>query len=113
MNRHDTPVFYAEPPTVRLGILENGKLLRQPAVDDLMIGSLTLVDRLGSANLTAITSYVDRTASATFDTTNVAGIVYFCGVGNPIGPAFPTSYCDAIPSLCPLPPISLSQQDLP
>jgi iron complex outermembrane receptor protein len=109
-NLHDTPVFYAEPPPSRAGVLENDKLLRQPAVDDLMIGSLTLLDRLGGANLTAITSYVDRTASATVDTTNVAGIVYFGGFGNPLGPAFPTSYADAVPTLLTLHQIQLSQE---
>jgi iron complex outermembrane recepter protein len=110
MNLHDTPVFYAEPPPSRAGVLENGKLLRQPAVDDLMIGSLTLLDRLGGANLTAITSYVDRTATATVDTTNVAGIVYFGGFGNPLGQAFPTSYADAVPTLLTLHQIQLSEE---
>jgi outer membrane receptor protein involved in Fe transport len=110
MNLHDTPVFYAEPPPQRAGVLENGKLLRQPAVDDLMIGSLVLVDRLGTANLTSITSYVDRTATATVDTTNVAGIVFFGGFGNPLGPAFPTSYADAVPTLLTLHQIQLSEE---
>lgn len=110
MNLHDTPVFYAEPPPQRAGVLENGKLLRQPAVDDLMIGSLVLVDRLGTANLTSITSYVDRTATATVDTTNVAGLVFFGGFGNPLGHAFPTSYADAVPTLLTLHQIHLSEE---
>ena len=109
MNLHDTPAFYAEPPSPHAGIPDNGKLLRQPAVDDLMIGSLTLVDRLGGANLTSITSYVDRTASATVDTTNAAGIV-FGGFGNPLGHAFPTSYADAVPTLLTLHQIQLSEE---
>ncbi|HLZ99945.1 MAG TPA: TonB-dependent receptor, partial [Steroidobacteraceae bacterium] len=110
MNLHDTPVFYAEPPPQPPDALENGKLLRQPAVDDLMIGSLSVVDRLGAVNLTAITSYVDRTASATVDTTNVAGIAYFGGFGNPLGPAFPTSYADAVPTLLTLHQVQLTQE---
>jgi iron complex outermembrane receptor protein len=110
MNLHDTPVFYAAPPPPRAGFLENGKLLRQPAVDDLTIGSLALVKRLGSVNLTAITSFVDRTATATVDTTNVAGIVYFGGFGNPLGRAFPTSYADAVPTLLTLHQIQLSEE---
>ena len=110
MNLHDTPAFYAEPPSPHAGIPDNGKLLRQPAVDDLMIGSLTVVDRLGGANLTAITSYVDRTATATVDTTNVAGIVYFGGFGNPLGPAFPTSYADAVPTLLTLHQIQFAEE---
>jgi outer membrane receptor protein involved in Fe transport len=110
MNLHDTPVFYADPPPPRAGILDNGKLLRQPAVDDLMLGSLAVVDRMGTANLTAITSYVDRTATATVDTTNVAGIAYFGGFGNPLGPEFPTSYADAVPTLLTLHQIQLSEE---
>jgi outer membrane receptor protein involved in Fe transport len=103
-------VFYASPPPQPPDALDNGKLLRQPAVDDLMIGSLTLVDRAGAATLTSITSYVDRTASATVDTTNVAGVVYFGGFGNPLGPAFPTSYADAVPTLISLHQIQLTQE---
>jgi iron complex outermembrane receptor protein len=109
MNLHDTPAFYAEPPSPRAGIPDNGKLLRQPAVDDLMMGSLVAVDRMGFANLTAITSYVDRTATATVDTTNVAGIT-FGGFGNPLGPAFPTSYADAVPTLLTLHQIQFSEE---
>jgi outer membrane receptor protein involved in Fe transport len=110
MNLHDTPAFYAQPSPPRGGILNSGKLLRQPAVDDLNIGSLTVVDRVGTANLTAITSYVDRTATATVDTTNVAGIVYFGGFGNPLGPAFPTSYADAVPTLLTMHQIQLAEE---
>jgi iron complex outermembrane receptor protein len=84
--------------------------LRQPAVDDLMIGSLTLVDRAGVATLTSISSYIDRTAKATVDTTNVAGAAYFGGFGNPLGPAFPTSYADAVPTLISLHQIVLTQE---
>jgi iron complex outermembrane receptor protein len=108
VNLHDTPAFYAAPPPPN--VLDNGKLLRQPAVDDLMIGSLTLQFRPGTANLTAITSYVDRTASATVDTTNAAGVVYFGGFGNPLGPAFPTSYADAVPTLLTLHQIQFSEE---
>jgi outer membrane receptor protein involved in Fe transport len=110
MNLHDTPMFYADRNPEATPTLENGKLLRQPAVDTLMIGSLTLVDRLAGANLTAITSYVDRSASATVDTTNVAGFVYFGGFGNPLGPAFPTSYADAVPTLLTLHQIQASEE---
>lgn len=110
MNLHDTPVFYAEPPPQPPDALDNGKLLRQPATDDLMIGSLTLVDRTGASTLTSITSYLDRTAAATVDTTNVAGIVYFGGFGNPLGPAFPTSYTDAVPTQIGLHQIQLTEE---
>ncbi|MDB6087189.1 MAG: TonB-dependent receptor, plug, partial [Gammaproteobacteria bacterium] len=110
MNLHDTPAFYAQPAPPGTSIPDNGKLLRQPAADDLLVGSLSVVDRMGTANLTAITSYVDRNATATVDTTNVAGITYFGGFGNPLGPAFPSSYADAVPTLLTLRQIQLSQE---
>ncbi len=109
MHLHDTPAYYAAP-APHPGELDNGKLLRQPAADELMIGSLTVLDRLASATLTAITSYVDRTANATVDTTNAAGFNYFGGFGNPLGPAFPASYADAVPTLLTLHQIQLSQE---
>ncbi|MEA3198390.1 MAG: hypothetical protein QOF32_2442 [Gammaproteobacteria bacterium] len=109
MNLHDTPSFYANPPP-QSGILDNGKLLRQPAVDDLTMESLTVADRMGPANLTAITSYVDRTATATVDSTNEAAVVYFNGFGNPLGPEFPSSYADAVPTLLTLHQIQLTQE---
>jgi iron complex outermembrane receptor protein len=109
MNLHDTPAFYAEPPPRRAGMTDNDKLLRQPAVEDLLMGSLTAVDRVGTANLTTITAYVDRTATATVDTTNAAGLV-FGGLGNPLGPAFPTSYAQAVPTLLTLHQIQVSEE---
>ena len=106
---HDSPIFYA---TVapEAGDLENGKLLRQPSVDSFTLGSVTVAARLGSGNLTAITSYFDRMATATVDTTNVAGISYFGGFGNPLGPAYPTSYADAIPTLLALHQIQMAEE---
>ena len=46
VNLHDSPVFYDAPP--QPGPLDNGKLLRQPAVDDLNLASIT---RDGSTGL--------------------------------------------------------------
>jgi outer membrane receptor protein involved in Fe transport len=106
---HDTPAFFAAP-VPHPGALDNGKLLRQPTEDELLIGSLNVVDRFGPANLTGITSYVDRTASATVDTTNAAGYAFFGGFGNPLGPAFPVSYANAVPTLLRLHQIQLSQE---
>ena len=110
MNLHDTPAFYAAPPPTPDGGLQNGKLLRQPSVDNLNIASLSVTDGFASATLTSITSYVDRTASATVDTTNVAGIDFFGGFGNPLGPAFPTSYDQAVPSQLHLHRINLTEE---
>jgi iron complex outermembrane receptor protein len=96
---HDTPAFYTNLSNPAAGILDNGKLLDQPSSDQFTLSSVTFTARLGGANLTAVSSYFDRMASATVDQTNAAGIAYFGGFGNPLGPAYPTSYLDAIPSL--------------
>jgi iron complex outermembrane recepter protein len=95
---HDTPTFYANQSDPAMGVLDDGKLLEQPSIDQFKLGSVRMTARLGSANLTVVTSYFDRTAAATVDQTNAAGVDYFGGFGNPLGPEFPTSYSDAIPS---------------
>jgi outer membrane receptor protein involved in Fe transport len=107
---HDTPVFYADPEPPLSGSLENGKLVRQPATDDMTLASLTLVDRLGNANLTSISSYFDRSATALVDSSNVAGVEFFGTFGNPLGPAYPVSYADAVPSALTLRQIQFSQE---
>jgi outer membrane receptor protein involved in Fe transport len=96
---HDTPVFYADQSAPAMGVLDNGKLLDQPSTDEFRMGSVRATARLNGANLTVVTSYFDRTAAATVDQTNAAGVDYFGGFGNPLGPEFPTSYSDAVPSL--------------
>jgi iron complex outermembrane recepter protein len=96
---HDTPIFYVDASRLAASSLDNGKLLRQPSVDSFTLGSIKLTQGLPGANLTSITSFFDRAARATVDTTNVAGAVYFGGYGNPLGPAYPSSYANAIPSL--------------
>ena len=110
INLHDSENFYSDPQAPLMGNLENGKLLRQPMVDDLNLVSLNLVDRLGNATLTSISSYVDRSASATVDTTNAAGIEFFGTFGNPLGPAYPVSYADAVPTDLTLHQVQVSQE---
>jgi iron complex outermembrane receptor protein len=96
---HDTPIYFVDLSDPALDVLHNGKLLDQPSIDQFWMGSIQMTAHLGGANLTVITSYFDRTAAATVDQTNAAGADYFGGFGNPLGPEFPTSYSDAIPSL--------------
>jgi outer membrane receptor protein involved in Fe transport len=109
LDLHDTPSFFTTPPSLAPGTLNNGKLLRQPTKDALAAGSVTVVGRLGEAEFTAISSYVDRAATATVDETNAAGLVYL-NFGNPLGRPFPTSYADAVPTELALHEIHLSQE---
>jgi outer membrane receptor protein involved in Fe transport len=107
---HDTPMFYTYLSNPAAGILQNGKLLRQPAVDSFALASVRLEQQLGSLKLSTVTAYFNRSATASIDTTNEAGIYYFGGFGNPLGPAYPTSYADAVPSLLTLHQSLLSQE---
>ena len=92
---HDTPVFYGYLSAPGEGVLRNGKLLRQPSLDSDFVGAVRLDGRIGAAGLTAVTSYVERRANATYDETNEDGAVSG-GYGNPLGDEFPSSYADAI-----------------
>ena len=106
----DTSSFYESLSTPTHGILRDGKLLTQPAEDEFALASIKLEYHLGETSLIASAAYFDRTATATIDTTNEAGAVFFDGFGNPLGPAYPTSYADAVPTLTSLHQIVLSQE---
>lgn len=107
---HDTPNFYVDASTSTAGSLDNGKLLRQPSVDSFSLASIKVAQGLRGANLTSITSFFDRAAMATVDSTNAAGVYYYGGYGDPRGPAFPTSYANAVPSLVTLHQIQWSEE---
>ncbi len=103
---HDTPIFYVYlqvpgMPSVpgNGGVFQNEKLLRQPYDDHFAIESLKLEQELGGAEFTAIAAFYDRTAAATVDETNAACLEFFQGCGNPLGPAYPSSYSQAVPTL--------------
>jgi len=106
----DTSSFFEYLSDPGTGTFRSGKLLRQPAEDSFALATTKLEYRFGDANLNIATSYFDRTATATIDTTNEAGAVFYGGFGNPLGPAYPTSYMDAVPSLMSLHQIVLSQE---
>ena len=92
----DSPIFFTYLSAPESGELRNGKLLRQPAADQFSISSVKIEAQLPGVNLSSVTSYVDRSAQATVDQTNAAGVLYFGGFGNPLGPGYPTSYADAV-----------------
>lgn len=97
MDLHDSPSFFVDLSDPRSGAFENGKLLRQPASDSFSLGSLKIQKTWAASQLTSITSWFARTTRATVDTTNATG-AQFGGFGNPRGPAYPTSYADAVPT---------------
>jgi outer membrane receptor protein involved in Fe transport len=95
---HDSPVFYGYLSDPNAGEFNSGRLLRQPDEDSFTIASLRIEQRVAGNLLTAVSSYFDRTASAVVDTTNEEGVTTFSGYGNPLGPEYPSSYADAVPS---------------
>jgi iron complex outermembrane receptor protein len=107
---HDSPVFYVGATQPQAGSLDNGKLLRQPSVVSFTLSSVKLTQALSGADLTTITSYFDRAASTTVDSTNAAGVDYYSGFGNPLGPAFPSSYAEAVPTQLTLNQTQLSEE---
>jgi iron complex outermembrane recepter protein len=106
----DTSSFYEYLSDPGAGRLRNGKLLSQPMNDAFTLASAKLEYRFANANLTLLSSYFDRTATATIDTTNEAGAVFYGGFGNPLGTAYPSTYADAVPTLTSLHQIVLSQE---
>ncbi|MGA3156252.1 MAG: TonB-dependent receptor [Steroidobacteraceae bacterium] len=97
---HDSPVFYTYLSDPSAGQFNSGRLLRQPDEDSFTLASLKVEQQLDGSLFTAVTSYFDRTASAIVDTTNEDGVTEFNGngYGNPLGPEYPSSYADAVPS---------------
>jgi iron complex outermembrane recepter protein len=107
---HDSPIFYPSLSNPSTGVFNNGKLLRQPSTDGFTLASLKFEQQFNFAKLTVVTSYFDRPAQAMFDATNEAGILFFGGYGNPMGPGFPASYADAVPDLLTLHQTQWSQE---
>lgn len=94
---HDSPSFFVGLSDPDSGIFRNGKLLRQPASDAFSLASLEIQATWAASELTAITSWFDRDASTTVDTTNVIG-AQFGLFGNPLGSPYPASYAQAYPT---------------
>lgn len=95
---HDSPVFYTYLSDPNAGEFNSGRLLRQPDDDSFMLVSLKIEQQLDGSLFTAVSSYFDRTASAIVDATNEDGVTELNGYGNPLGPEYPSSYADAVPS---------------
>jgi iron complex outermembrane recepter protein len=106
---HDTGTFYEALANPREGAFDNGRLLRQPTMDSLYLPSVKVVANLGFADFTSVSSYYHREASTLFDNTNLIGAL-LGGYGNPLGPAYPTSYSQAAPGYINLKQSFVSQE---
>ena len=101
---HDTSSFYTYLSDPGAGILDNGKLLRQPGDDAFALASLKITATFATTELTVLTAYFHRTTSELEDFTNI-GIW-----NNPMGPEYPLDYSDAIPTEHSLSETSFSEE---
>ena len=90
---NDSPIFYEGLSNLDAGVLRNGKLLRQPYEDSYTLASLNLSANLSLANLTAVASYLRRSADTLVDYTN-SYPNYFLGQFGPL-PVYPVAYENA------------------
>jgi outer membrane receptor protein involved in Fe transport len=88
---NDTPSFYTYLSDPGQGILRNGRLVRQWAVDRLYVASLNVHAALPLGELAVTTGYVDRLAQALEDITNWPAYQW----PNPLGPEYPVSWSNA------------------
>lgn len=105
LQAHDSPAFYQALSDPGAGILRSGKLLAQPVNDRFALASVKVTAALGGTDLTAVSSYFRRTAFSMADATNNP-----VGWGNPLGPEYPVSHDNALPSVTNLEHFVLSQE---
>jgi outer membrane receptor protein involved in Fe transport len=73
---HNTSTFCTALSNVGAGDLRNGSLLQQPFEDTFYLTSLKITAGLPVGEVSSVTSYFDRTASATLDDTPVPPVSY-------------------------------------
>lgn len=102
---HDAPTFNFSLQNPDLGVLRSTKLLPQPVDDDFYLASLKIVSTLRSAELSSVTSYFSRRASADTDASNNP-----TDWRSPLGPEYPTSVADFLASVWALDQTTFSQE---
>jgi iron complex outermembrane receptor protein len=73
---HDTSTFYTVLSNPKAGDLRNGSLLQQPFNDGYYLASLKVTAAFRIAEMSSMTSYFDRTATAAFDFTPLPATGY-------------------------------------
>jgi iron complex outermembrane receptor protein len=103
---NDTPAFYTYLSDPGQGILRNGKLLQQWATERYYVPSLTIAATIPLAEIVSTTAYLDRSAEAFIDSTNISAWHW----PNPLGPEYPVSYTNARPGVDTLGQINVSEE---
>src|SRR6266478_368646 len=95
---HDSPSFFTYLSDPSAGDLNNGSLRAQPFSDTYYVGSIRLIGDLRVGELDSRTSYYHRDGDLVVDDTESVkwGVPGGDGWGNPLGPAYPLSYSNAV-----------------
>jgi outer membrane receptor protein involved in Fe transport len=90
---HDSPSFFTYLSDPTAGVLYNGSLVPQPFDDTFQLASVKVSTSGEAAAFTSLTAYYHRAGNLTVDDTES---VKWGGWGNPLGPAYPSSYANAV-----------------
>ncbi len=104
---HDSSAFMTYLSDPGAGRLDNGSLRSQPFEDSFYLGALKVHADLGAVQLESTTGSFDRSANTVIDDTQTPR---WGGFGNPLGPAYPSSYADAITTYAALTQQSFTQE---
>lgn len=109
---HDSPAFFTYLSAPGSGVLDNGSLVQQPFNDRYYVGSLRIIGDTPLGQLDSRTSYYDRAGDLVVDDTESVKWSGPDGKGwrNPLGPAYPVSYANAVTTLTALRQSVLSQE---
>jgi outer membrane receptor protein involved in Fe transport len=100
VHNNDSSVYFEYLSSPDNGEFKNGRLLGQPNTDRLFLPSLKVDADLGFASLTSVTSYVNRRGNLLDDNTSFSAATFggLLTYGSPLGPEYPTSYSQAVPT---------------
>jgi outer membrane receptor protein involved in Fe transport len=93
----DSPAFFTYLSDPGNGVLNNGSLRPQPFSDSFYLGSVRISMDVGRTALESVSAYYHRAGDLVVDDTeSVKWGLPGVGWGNPLGPAYPASYADAV-----------------
>ena len=95
----DSGRFYAQFSDPSQGVFNDGTLLPERWSDRITLPSIKVEAYLPFAELTSITSYLDRTVWLVNDTSAFLSAIGLVNYGSPLGPGYPTSTADVAPQL--------------
>jgi iron complex outermembrane receptor protein len=100
VHNNDSSAYFEYLSNPQNGDFRNGRLLAQPNTDKLFLPSVKIEAGLGAASLTSVTSYVNRRGDLLDDNTSFAAGTFggSFSYGSPLGPVYPTSYDQAVPT---------------